>query len=72
MNIIYIVELTDDERNQLLELIRGGKLGGRKMKRAQILLMADKGATDQQIAAALPASTSCHVPDPTPLRRGGH
>jgi len=58
MNIKYIVELTDDERNQLVELTRGGSPGARKMKRAQILLMADKGATDVQIAEALPAGTS--------------
>jgi len=58
MNIIYIVELTDDERNHLLELTRSGKLGARKMKRAQILLAADKRLTDAEIAAALPAGTS--------------
>ena len=58
MNIIYIVVLTDDERNHLLELTRSGKLGARKMKRAQILLAADKRLTDAEIAAALPTGTS--------------
>ena len=58
MNIKYIVDLTDDERKSLLDLTRSGKLGARKLKRAQILLMADKGATDKQIADALSAGTS--------------
>ena len=58
MNIKYIVELTDDERERLVELTRSGKPGARKMKRAQILLMADDGATDEEIAGALPAGTS--------------
>lgn len=58
MNIKYIVELTEAERNQLVELTRSGRPGARRMKRAQILLMADTGATDQEIAAALPAGTS--------------
>ena len=58
MNVKYIVELTDDERTELLTMIRGGKPGARKMKRAQILLMATSGATDKEIARALPAGTS--------------
>lgn len=58
MNIKYIVELTDDERNRLVEITRGGNPRARRMKRAQILLMADKGQTDRQIADALPAGTS--------------
>lgn len=58
MNVKYIVELTEDERNQLVELTRGGRPGARRMKRAQILLMADDGATDEEIAKALPAGTS--------------
>ena len=58
MNIKYIVDLTDDERKTLLELTRSGKPGARRIKRAQILLMADKGATDHQIASALSAGTS--------------
>jgi transposase len=58
MNLIYIIELTEDERHQLVHLTRGGNPGARRMKRAQILLMADQGATDQQIADALPVGTS--------------
>ena len=58
VNIRYIVELTDDERNQLIDLLSGGNPGARKMKRAQTLLMADQGATDEEIARALPTGTS--------------
>jgi transposase len=58
MNIKYEVELTDEERKRLVALTSSGKPGARKMKRAQILLAADQGATDQEIANTLPAGTS--------------
>ncbi len=41
MNRLYDVDLTHDEREDLVQLTRGGALGVRKLKRAQILLMAD-------------------------------
>ena len=49
----YIVELTDDERKELLELTKSGKISARKFKRAQMLLLADKGKTDAEIADLL-------------------
>jgi transposase len=49
----YIVDLTTDEREQLLQFIRKGKPSARKVIRARILLKADEGFTDQQIVAAL-------------------
>ena len=49
----YIVELTTEEREQLLELTRKGKSSARKVKRAQILLLADEGKTDEAIVEAL-------------------
>jgi len=49
----YTVDLTTEERNYLLELLTGGTQKVRKLKRAQILLKADDGWTDQQIADAL-------------------
>lgn len=58
MNIRFKVDLTGDERNRLLEFTRSGAPGARKMKRAQMLLMANDGATDAQIAAALAAGTA--------------
>jgi transposase len=50
---LYIVDLAEDERQQLLELIRKGRVSARKLNRAHILLQADDGATDKAIAAAL-------------------
>ena len=52
----YLINLSDEERNELLELIRKGKLKARKMKRALILLKADEGLSDPQIMAAINVS----------------
>lgn len=46
--IKYIVDLTDEEREQLLQLLRKGKSAARKLTRARILLKAD-----EQVAQAL-------------------
>jgi transposase len=51
MNVRYRVELSQSERDQLTALLSGGKHGARKLKRAQILLAADAGASDEAIAA---------------------
>ena len=51
MNIRYRVELSQCERADLEALLRGGRQGVRKIKRAQILLAADAGASDAVIAA---------------------
>jgi len=53
MNKKYIVDLTDAERTELLDLIKKGTLGARKLTRAHILLQAHDGASDASIAAAL-------------------
>lgn len=50
---LYIVNLTDDERTQLIKLTQKGALSARKLKRANILLLADQGQTDADIAALL-------------------
>lgn len=55
----YIVDLTDEERSELLALTTKGTVRARKMKRAQILLMADEGRTDVQIMSALKVSRPC-------------
>lgn len=49
----YLVTLNQGEREQLEELLRGGKHRTRKITRARILLKAADGATDEQIAEAL-------------------
>ena len=46
----YKVELKNEERNQLRKMTEQGSEKGRKIKRAQILLLADKGKKDQEIA----------------------
>ncbi len=56
MNIRYRVELSEAERDELQGLLRGGKHPVRKLKRAQILLAADSGATDEQIAGSVAVS----------------
>ena len=58
MNIRYRVTLTAVERSDLKALIAGGKLAVRKVKRAQILLAADSGQTDERIAKNVGAGTS--------------
>ncbi len=50
MNVRYRVELSQAEREQLTGLLSGGKHAARKLKRAQILLAAAAGASDEEIA----------------------
>ena len=50
MNVRYRVELSQTERAELTALLSGGKRSARKLKRAQILLAADAGASDEAIA----------------------
>lgn len=50
---IYIVDLTEDERTFLLNFIKNGKQSARKFNRAQILLLADEGKSDSEIAESL-------------------
>lgn len=58
MNLRYRVELSQPERDKLGALLSGGRTAVRKVKRAQILLAADTGATDEVIAATLHVSGS--------------
>ncbi len=58
MNIRYRVELTEGERAELKALTGGGKAAVRKLKRAQILLAADAGRSDEEIAASVQVGTS--------------
>lgn len=55
----YLVDLTEAERAELRELTCKGQIRARKMKRAQILLLAADGATDAAIMAALGVSRPC-------------
>lgn len=53
MRKLYHVDLTDDERGSLRELLKKGTCSARKLTRAHILLHADQGRSDQAIAEAL-------------------
>ena len=58
MNIRYIVELSEEERTQLHELTGGGRARVRRVKRAQILLAAEQGHGDAEVAAMVGVGTS--------------
>lgn len=58
MNVRYVVELTEDERSQLRSNTHGGDSKVRRIKRSQILLAADAGATDEDIARDVGVGTS--------------
>ena len=58
MNVLYRVTLSAEERSELERLVSGGKGPVRKLKRAQILLAADAGATAEVIALNVSTSTS--------------
>ena len=55
MNVRYVVELSKAERERLEDLTSKGNSRARKVKRANILLMADDGFLNVDIAAALHA-----------------
>lgn len=58
MNVKYRVTLDTSERVELVAMVLGGKGAMRRLKRAQILLAADKGSTDEEIARNIAVGTS--------------
>jgi transposase len=58
MNVKYRVTLSTSERAQLVSMVLGGKGAFRRLKRAQILLAADNGTTDEEIARNVAVGTS--------------
>ncbi len=58
MNVKYVVELSEAEREELRALVRGGTKLARTVKRAQVLLAADEGTADASIAATVRVGTS--------------
>ncbi|RUS92248.1 IS630 family transposase [Dulcicalothrix desertica PCC 7102] len=56
MNKKHKVNLSDDQRVQLLDFVKKGKAGAREIRRAHTLLMADSGSTDEAIARTLHTS----------------
>jgi hypothetical protein len=53
MNVRYRVTLTQYERDELEMLLSGGKHPARRLKRAQILLAADAGVSDEDSAMSI-------------------
>jgi len=53
MNVCYRVDLSQAEREELTALLSGGKHAVRRLKRAQILLAADAGVSDEAIATSV-------------------
>ena len=53
MKKLYRVDLSNEECASLRALTQKGKVAARRMRRAQILLLAHEGRPDTQIAAAL-------------------
>ena len=55
---IYIVDLEEEERTCLLDMIQKGEHSARKLNRARILLLADEGKSDREISEALHTGTA--------------
>jgi transposase len=53
MNVRYRVELSQAEHDELTAMLSGGKHAAGKLKRAQILLAADAGSSDEEIARSV-------------------
>lgn len=49
----YAVELTDEQRHGLERVVNCGRESARKITRARVLLKADEGEPDEEIAEAL-------------------
>ena len=54
----YRVNLSQDQREHLLDIARRGRSSARKVKRSLILCKADEGLTDEQVSEALLVSPS--------------
>lgn len=54
----YVVDLSKEEKEQLERMTSKGTTRARKLRRAQVLLSAGEGCTDEQIATVLGASVT--------------
>ena len=52
-HVKYVVDLSEDEEQQLRKIISRGKVSARRAARARMLLKANEGLGDEQVAAAL-------------------
>ena len=55
---LYCVGLNEEERKGLIRYLRRGKSSARSLTRARILLLADEGRDDEEIAETLKVSKS--------------
>ena len=55
---LHIVSLNEQEREELKRYLRKGKSSARSLTRARILLLADEGRDDEEIAETLKVSKS--------------
>jgi transposase len=58
MRKIYVVDLSEEEKDELESLTKKGKTSARKLNRARVLLLANEGETDKHIAKAVGVGTS--------------
>ena len=58
MNVRYRITLTQEEFEQLQAMVQGGRAAVRRTKRAQILLAAASGSSDEAIARNVSVGTS--------------
>lgn len=58
MSKVYVVDLSDQERGQLRDLMKRDRLAARKLTRAHILRLADENVVDAAIASALHVNVS--------------
>ena len=58
MNVRYRIELSQAARDELTAMLGGSEHAARKLKRAQILLAADRGCRDEEIARTVSVSLS--------------
>ncbi len=58
MKKLYVVDLSKEEKEQLEELTSKGQSAARKIRRAHILLLANEGLRDKEVARALSAAVT--------------
>ncbi|OPY53171.1 MAG: hypothetical protein A4E48_00840 [Methanosaeta sp. PtaU1.Bin060] len=58
MKRVYVVDLTEEEKDLLLRFLRKGKSSARSQTRARILLLSDEGLEDDEIVEMLKVSRS--------------
>ena len=49
----YVVDLSEEEEQQLRKIISRGKVSARRAARARMLLKANEGLSDEQVAGSL-------------------